>query len=142
MTDRLDGRHTDKRTMREQMFRIGFALMLSALGMTLAGCQLSKQSSDVQVEGKVAGHVDCGDERMWVNTGRTPRRVQITAVNDCEFTAYLWIRFSPDHVIPIMLGRGEQYSDTVMLPPNGKVEFWCSLVSSSWPGCTFSVTPL
>ncbi len=90
-----------------------------------------------------ARHFDCGEHHTYVNRTRKNQRVLVTATNNCEFTAYLWIRFGGDHTISKDLKRGDTFCDTVILPPKGEVEFWCSMVATVENcGCTFDVSPL
>lgn len=132
-----------RKTVLERITRKGLVVTIAAIGMALAGCQSSRYGSNALNVGAGSHHLDCGAQNIYVNNTSKEQRVEVTASNNCEFTAYLWIRFSSGHVIDRDLKRGDTFSETVRLPPDGSVEFWCSMVSTvENPGCDFTVTPL
>ncbi len=82
----------------------------------------------------------CGDAETYTNSSGQREYVHIVAKNNCEFTAYLWIMFPNGRFIHKDIPSGETFDQHEWLPPSGKVEFECTIVSQRGGGCTFDCT--
>ena len=117
----------------------------AGLSMALGGCKggsPTMQEGGVQ-EAPITKHLHCGEANAYTNASGKREFVDITATNHCEFTAYLWILFPNGRFIQKDIPSGGTFHQTTWLPPGGKVELECSLVSTIEDrGCDFSIQVL